>query len=80
SVSLIMSCPRLLQPLWKIWCSFSHVLGLVMSFLILSLFWLICFSLYGIGLKIWNLKNLFKKKPDTYWIDPPKDAGMKYQF
>ncbi|HCI04177.1 TPA: hypothetical protein DE059_04600 [Candidatus Peribacteria bacterium] len=75
-----MHMPKPLQPFWKAWCSFSHVLGKVMSFIILSLFWLVCFSIYGLGLKIWNLKNLFKKPVSTYWIDPPKDAGMQYQF
>jgi len=51
-----------------------------MSFLILSVLWLTFFSVYGIILKIISIKNLWKKDPETYWVDPPKDAGMQYQF
>ena len=51
-----------------------------MSFIILSLFWITLFSVYGIILKIVSIGKIWKEKPGTYWADPPREAGMEYQF
>ncbi|MBU2259985.1 hypothetical protein KKC44_05275 [Patescibacteria group bacterium] len=77
-----MTCPKLLQPFWKAWCTFSNVLGRVMSFIILTILWLVLFGIYAIILKILSIHKLWKKPPDTYWVDPLLEVpnGMHHQF
>jgi hypothetical protein len=76
-----MKLPAPLRWLKKGWMAFSHVLGLVMSKIILTILWIVGFGMYAIVLKILHLVS-FRKKPETYWVDTPKDFenSMKYQF
>ncbi|PIP65554.1 hypothetical protein COW95_01155, partial [Candidatus Peregrinibacteria bacterium CG22_combo_CG10-13_8_21_14_all_49_11] len=64
-----------------LWMKFSHVLGMIMSKIILTVLWIVGFGTYGICLKV---IYLFKKekKTDTYWLDTEQDFenSMKYQF
>ncbi len=59
----------------------SHMLGMVMSRIILTLLWMTAFSIYGIAMKI---GKLFAKKtpPTTEWVPAQEDFAnsMKYQF
>ncbi|MFA7682304.1 MAG: hypothetical protein WCX61_04730 [Candidatus Peribacteraceae bacterium] len=75
-----MQLPPPLSWIWKGWMAFSHALGMVMSKVILTVLWLLVFSIYGIAVKIIAIKKLWQKPAKTYWIDPPEDAGMQYQF
>jgi hypothetical protein len=76
-----MKLPPPLNWLYSLWMKFSHILGMIMSRIILTLLWIVGFGIYGIVMKIINLFKS-KKSPDTYWRDPPTDFenSMKYQF
>ncbi|PIR53740.1 hypothetical protein COU75_04475 [Candidatus Peregrinibacteria bacterium CG10_big_fil_rev_8_21_14_0_10_42_8] len=68
--------------IYSLWKKFSHVFGTVMSFIILTVLWIIGFGIYAIILKIITLPKRFQKAPDTYWIDtePTTNDSMKHQF
>ena len=76
-----MQLPPPLSWFWDAWMEFSKVLGRIMSAIILTILWLVGFSIYGIVLKI---RGVFvkKKKKASYWIDLKKETGdgLKYQF
>lgn len=75
-----MQAPAPLKTFYAAWMRFSHILGRIMSTILLTILWVIVFGLYAIVLKI---MKLFSKKPssDTYWIDVSKDStDMQYQF
>lgn len=75
-----MKMPAPLQKLYDLWMRFSHVLGRIMSSILLTILWIVVFGLYAIVLKV---MRLFSKKisSDTYWIDVSKDStDMQYQF
>jgi hypothetical protein len=76
-----MTLPPPLRWLKDKWMAFSHVLGIIMSRIILTVFWLIGIGVYGIGMKIFML---FKKKgpQNTYWVPSTEETpeSMQYQF
>ena len=62
----------------KAWEKFSHVLGIIMSKIILSVLWIVGFGPYAI---FWRLGHLREKKKDTYWVEiSHENASMKYSF
>lgn len=76
---------KLFPPLswiFSLWKKFSHILGIIMSFLILSILWIVGFGLYGIILKIITLPNKFKPEHESYWLDatPTTKENMIHQF
>ena len=77
-----MKLPPPLRFLWNGWMKFSHVLGLVMNTIILSVLWIVGFGLYAIIFKILSVPKLFAKAPETYWIEVKPDSrdSMKYPF
>lgn len=77
-----MNIPAPLKLLFEGWMKFSHILGLIMSTIILTILWIVGFGLYAIILKIIMIPSLFKKSPETYWIDikPDPIENMKYPF
>lgn len=79
---LLMKLPAPLRILWKGWMIFSHVLGIIMSTIILTVLWIVGFGIYAIILKIISIPSLFKKHPETYWIDvkPETVDNMRYPF
>lgn len=88
-VFIVLLCDKYEQRLpppmswiYALWKKFSHVLGIVMSFLILTVLWIIGFGSYAIIIKILNMRHWGEKKPDTYWIDvePTTIESMKHQF
>ncbi|MDO8648430.1 MAG: SxtJ family membrane protein [Candidatus Peregrinibacteria bacterium] len=76
-----MNLPPPLNWLYKGWMAFSHVLGMVMSKIILTILWLVAFSIYAIVLKVIMLFTS-KKPKESYWLDAPPDYpdSMRYQF
>lgn len=76
-----MTLPPPFSWLYKGWMVFSHLLGMIMSKIILTLLWIVGFGLYAIVLKA---INLVKKEPPkiTYWQIPPEEfeGRLKYQF
>jgi len=76
-----MHLPLPLQRLYDLWMRFAHLLGRIVSFLLLSILWLFGFGIYGIALRV---AKSIRPEPsrDSYWIDvPPKMADdMRHQF
>lgn len=68
--------------IYALWEKFSHVLGIIMNFLILTALWIIGFGTYAIVTRIITLPKRFAPKPDTYWInvEPTTVESMKHQF
>jgi hypothetical protein len=77
-----MKLPPPLNWLWKAWMAFSHVLGRIMSFLILTVLWIVGFGIYGIIGKIIRLFAKKKETPASFWIDVPPlgPEHLKRQF
>lgn len=76
---------KLFPPLswiFALWKKFSHLLGTVMSFLILTVLWIVGFGLYGIILQIITLPKRFTPEPKSYWIEavPSTKETMCHQF
>jgi hypothetical protein len=68
--------------IYALWKKFSHVLGIVMSFVILTILWIVGFGIYAIIMRVITLPKRFKPDPDSYWIDcePTTIESMKHQF
>ena len=76
-----MKVPAPLLWLKKGWMAFAHVLGRIMSTIILTILWIVGFGVYAIVLKIISIRKLWQKKPESYWIDvSEKERNLKYQF
>ena len=74
--------PAPIKILYGLWKKFAHVLGVIMSFLILTILWVVGFGVYAIVLKVITLPNRFRSKPNSYWIEcePTTLDSMKNQF
>lgn len=74
--------PPPLKWLYALWKKFSEVLGTIMSFLILTVLWIVGFGVYAIILQVMTFPKRFAAKPATYWIDaePTTVESMKHQF
>ncbi len=76
-----MRLPPPLSYLYSAWMAFSKVLGKVMSFLILTVLWVVGFGIYAIIIKL-GILFAAKKSSSTYWVDlpPPEPGNMRRQF
>ena len=76
-----MQLPPPISWAWEGWKMFSHAFGRVMSFIILTVLWIVGFGTYGIVLKV---IGLFKKEETkaSYWVDlePMGEDSLKHQF
>lgn len=73
--------PPPLSWIFALWKKFSHVLGIVMSSIILTILWIVGIGIYAIAYKA--MVPFRKKGPsDSYWIDIPanKDHNLRHQF
>src|SRR3989344_1744186 len=79
---LLMHLPAPLRLLYSTWRKFSHVLGMVMSTIILTILWIVGFGLYAVILKIVHLPLRRQVEPDSFWIDvkPDPAENMRYPF
>ena len=77
-----MHLPKPLQLLWNGWMKFSHVFGLIMNTIILTVLWIVGFGLYAIILRVLNIRQLFQKTPESYWHEakPTPMEEMHYPF
>ncbi|MAE68496.1 MAG: hypothetical protein QF793_03110 [Candidatus Peribacteraceae bacterium] len=68
--------------IYAVWKKFSHILGVIMSFLILTVLWIIGFGIYAIITKIVTFPSRCKPDPKSYWIncEPTTVESMKHQF
>lgn len=63
-----MRMPSFLRRAYDLWMKFSHVLGLIVSSILLSVFWALVIGLYGVCIRIATLFHPRESK-DTYWVD-----------
>lgn len=77
-----MKLPPPLSWFYEAWMEFAHVLGRIMSFIILTILWLVGFGIYAVILKISNAFSGTKPPPASYWIDVPalSPEHLKRQF
>ncbi|MCB0334657.1 MAG: hypothetical protein KDD62_00085 [Bdellovibrionales bacterium] len=64
--------PAVLYPLWKSWMGIAHVMGMVMTFFILSICWTIVLAPMALLLKIVGkavMDTTFDRSVKTYWED-----------
>ena len=63
------------------WEAFAKAFGLVMSSIILAIFWIVAIGTYAVITKIIRMFS-FKEETDTYWItsEPHPAEAMKRQF
>lgn len=64
---------NILKKIWggfkKGWMKFAHVVGVINTTILLSIFYFILIGIYAIISNFFKLLAMpFRKKPDTYWI------------
>ena len=64
-----MQLPPPLSWLWDGWMAFSHAFGRVMSFIMLSILWVIGFGVYACVLKIGMMIAKDEPERESYWIE-----------
>jgi hypothetical protein len=75
-----MKLPAPLQKAYDVWMHFSHILGRIMSTILLTVLWVVVFGLYAVILKCMKLLRR-DTASDTYWIDISKESSdMRHQF
>lgn len=75
-----MKLPAPLQKVYDVWMKFSHILGRIMSSILLTALWIVVFGIYAIILKVLRLFGR-NTHPTTYWIDVSNEStDMQYQF
>lgn len=74
--------PTPIKQIYALWEKFSHILGNIMSFIILTVLWIVGFGTYAIIMKIITLPKRFAAEPDTFWIDANVTTAdtMRHQF
>jgi hypothetical protein len=69
--------PAALRPLWKGWMKLAHYLSIVMTFVVLSLAWCVCFLPMSLIVRICGVKVIDQSygNVETYWEkrDPKYD-------
>jgi hypothetical protein len=77
-----MYLPPPIRQLYDAWMAFSHVLGRVMSFIILTVFWIVGIGSYAIVLKCIGWMHRDEPNPTSYWKTIASDelSDMRRQF
>lgn len=75
-----MKLPRPLEVLWNGWKTISHAIGRVMSFIILSVLWVVAIGIYALILRLTG--GARRAAPATYWIPvkPQQADDLLHQF
>ncbi|MFA5062264.1 MAG: hypothetical protein WC526_03910 [Patescibacteria group bacterium] len=72
------------KTLYKYWMKFSHVLGTISGFIILTVFYFIIIGLYALPFGLVRLLKGHKNQPLSYWKikeNRPADLeNLKFQF
>lgn len=65
---------------WRGWMAFSHVLGLVMSTILLTILWIVGFGSYAVATSIAGLRG--RKPAISYWqaAIPQRHEDLLRQF
>ena len=62
--------PAVLYPIWKGWMKFAHVLGAIMTFLILTVGWFLLVIPTALALRVFRIKVMdlrFNADVESYW-------------
>ena len=51
-----------------------------MSWIILSILWIVAFGPYALIFKLTNKKQKIDPNASSYWIDVKEKSNLKYQF
>ncbi len=84
-LALSLVKPVLLTPLRLFWDKLGHLLGTINTFVLLSLFYMLVLTPFGLMMRLLN-KDILKLKrnntPGTYWELSPQneDSKMENQF
>jgi hypothetical protein len=70
----MVTLPTPLRQLWNGWKRVSRAIGIALSFVVLTIVWLVAFGLYALILRV---IRLFKKKgnPASYWRDTVPESA-----
>ncbi len=72
---------NLLKKIKTGWAKFAHVLGIVNTTILLTVFYAILIGIYAVLTGIpKKLFGLIRKNPDTYYIPHKKSVDYKYPF
>ena len=75
--------PLLLNPLRLVWDKIGHVLGIINTNVLLTLFYFVILTPLSLIMRLFgkDILKLKRNKNDTYWEStPPKAGGMENQF
>lgn len=77
----MISLPSPLRWLWEGWKRVSRAIGIAMSFIVLTVLWIVAFGLYALVMKC---GKLFRRTPlpATYWrdVDPDYPESLSHGF
>ena len=73
--------PSPIREIYALWEKFAKALGLVMSTIILTVFWIVMIGIYAVIMKIIAMFAA-EERTDTYWVasEPHPVEAMSRQF
>jgi len=88
AIAVILLLLALLTPLWLnplrlVWDKIGHVLGIINTYVLLTLFYLVILTPLSLIMRLFgkDILKLKRNKNNTYWEStPPKTGGMENQF
>ena len=64
--------PKVLAPIEWVWMKFAHALGIVMTYILLTVTYFVVITPIGLAMKLFGkdpLHRKFDKSLNTYWVD-----------
>ena len=88
AIAVILLLLALVKPLWLnplrlVWDKIGHVLGIINTYVLLTVFYFIILTPLSLIMRSFgkDILKLKRNKNDTYWEDTPaKTGGMENQF
>ena len=88
AIAVILLLLALVKPLWLnplrlVWDKIGHVLGIINTYILLTLFYFVILTPLSLVMRLFgkDILKLKRNKNDTYWEStPPKASGMENQF
>jgi hypothetical protein len=82
-ILLALITPLWLNPLRIVWDKIGHVLGIINTYILLTIFYFVILTPLSLIMRLFgkDILKLKRNKPDTYWeATAPKNSGMENQF
>lgn len=88
AIGIILLLLALVKPLWLnplrlVWDKIGHVLGIINTYILLTLFYFVILTPLSLMMRLFgkDILKLKRNKNDTYWESTlPKAGGMENQF